>query len=126
MKLIRGIEFCAGSREERLPDFAPDFPYIASRAEMDFYPERFVPWHWHSAVELFYMESGSLEYSTPQGKAVFPQGSGGPAAWAAAVISASCSGRRWAALLPSTAADGRILLKMGRIGASLPGCIALK
>lgn len=77
MKLIRGIEFCAGSREERLPDFAPDFPYIASRAEMDFYPERFVPWHWHSAVELFYMESGSLEYSTPQGKAVFPQGSGG-------------------------------------------------
>ena len=44
---------------------------------MDFYPERFVPWHWHSAVELFYMESGSLEYSTPQGKAVFPQGSGG-------------------------------------------------
>ena len=77
MKLIRGIEFCAGSREERLPDFAPDFPYIASRVEMDFYPERFVPWHWHSAVELFYMESGSLEYSTPQGKAVFPQGSGG-------------------------------------------------
>ena len=53
MKLIRGIEFCAGSREERLPDFAPDFPYIASRVEMDFYPERFVPWHWHSAVELF-------------------------------------------------------------------------
>ena len=97
MKLIRGIEFCAGSREERLPDFDPDFPYIASRVEMDFYPERFVPWHWHSAVELFYMESGSLEYSTPQGKAVFPQGSGGPAAWAAAVISASCSGRRWAA-----------------------------
>ena len=77
MKLIRGIEFCAGSREERLPDFAPDFPYIASRVEMDFYPERFVPWHWHSAVEIFYMESGSLEYSTPQGKAVFPQGSGG-------------------------------------------------
>lgn len=65
MKLIRGIEFCAGSREERLPDFDPDFPYIASRAEMDFYPERFVPWHWHRAVELFYMESGSLEYSTP-------------------------------------------------------------
>lgn len=126
MKLIRGIEFCAGSREERLPDFAPDFPYIASRAEMDFYPERFVPWHWHSAVEVFYMESGSLEYSTPQGKAVFPQGSGGPAAWAAAVISASCSGRRWAAPPPSTAADGRVLLKMGRIGASLPGCIALK
>ena len=75
MKLIRGIEFCAGSREERLPDFAPDFPYIASRVEMDFYPERFVPWHWHSAVELFYMESGSLEYSPP-GEGRVPPGVG--------------------------------------------------
>lgn len=62
MKLIRGIEFCAGSREERLPDFAPDFPYIASRVEMDFYPERFVPWHWHSAVELFYAELAASAY----------------------------------------------------------------
>ena len=77
MKLIRGIEFCAGSREERLPDFAPDFPYIASRVEMDFYPERFVPWHWHSAVELFYMESGSLEYSPPRGRPCSPRGRAG-------------------------------------------------
>ena len=30
MKRIRGIEFHAGSREELLPGFAPDFPYIAS------------------------------------------------------------------------------------------------
>ena len=77
MKQVRGIEFHAGSREERLPDFAPDFPYIASRAELDCYPERLVPWHWHRAVELFYMESGALEYNTPQGKALFPAGSGG-------------------------------------------------
>lgn len=77
MKLIRGIEFCAGSREERLPDFDPDFPYIASRVEMDFYPERFVPWHWHSAVELFYMESGSLEYSPPRGRPCSPRGRSG-------------------------------------------------
>lgn len=77
MKQVRGIEFHAGSREERLPDFAPDFPYIASRAELDCYPERLVPWHWHRAVELFYMESGALEYSTPQGTALFPAGSGG-------------------------------------------------
>ena len=77
MKRIRGIEFHAGSREELLPGFAPDFPYIASWVEIDRYPKRFVPWHWHSAVELFYMENGELEYSTPQGKMVFPQGSGG-------------------------------------------------
>ena len=77
MQKIRQIEFEAGSREERLPGFAPDFPYIATRAELDRYAERFVPWHWHRAVELFYMESGSLEYETPAGRMVFPKGSGG-------------------------------------------------
>lgn len=77
MRPIHDIEFFAGSREERLPGFAPDFPYIASWVEIDRYPGRVVPWHWHSAVEIFYMEKGSLEYSTPQGSVVFPQGSGG-------------------------------------------------
>ena len=76
MKLIRGIEFCAGSREERLPDFAPDLPYIASRAEMDFYPERFVPWHWHSAVEVLYMESGSFIYGKREPGVQHPPGEG--------------------------------------------------
>lgn len=38
---------------------------------------RFVPWHWHKAIELFYMESGEMEYYTPKGHFVFPAGSGG-------------------------------------------------
>ena len=61
MKDITNIEFRSGSKEERLPGFAPDFPYIASRAELDKYIGRFVPWHWHKTVELFYVESGVLE-----------------------------------------------------------------
>ena len=77
MKNIQSIEFHSGSKEELLPDFADDFPYIASRSEIDKYIEGFVPWHWHRAVELFYMESGSLEYYTPRGKIIFPAGSGG-------------------------------------------------
>lgn len=77
MKNIHNIEFHTGSKEEVLPGFSDDFPYIASRAELDRYPERFVPWHWHKTVELFYMESGSLEYHTPRGKILFPAGSGG-------------------------------------------------
>ena len=77
MKDITNIEFRSGSKEERLPGFAPDFPYIASRAELDKYIGRFVPWHWHKTVELFYVESGVLEYNTPKGKTVFPAGSGG-------------------------------------------------
>lgn len=77
MKNIHSIEFYTGSKEELLPDFASDYPYIASRAELDKYIGRYVPWHWHKTVELFYMESGSLEYNTPRGKLLFPAGSGG-------------------------------------------------
>lgn len=77
MKNVQEIEFYAGSREELFSDFSADFPYIASRAELDKYIGRFVPWHWHRAVELFYMESGTLEYYTPRGKILFPAGSGG-------------------------------------------------
>lgn len=77
MKDIRSIEFYSGSREELLPGFASDFPYIASRAELDKYIGCYVPWHWHRTVELFYMESGCLEYNTPGGKMLFPAGSGG-------------------------------------------------
>ncbi len=77
MNNISELRFSAGSKEELLPDFSTDFPYIASCAELDKYTGRFVPWHWHKAVELFYMKSGTLEYYTPKGKMVFPAGSGG-------------------------------------------------
>ena len=60
MRNVRSVELYTGSREEKLPDFSPDFPYLASRAELDYYGTSFVPWHWHRAVELFYMESGEL------------------------------------------------------------------
>ncbi len=77
MKTVQKIEFHTGSKEERLPGFTDEFPYIATRVELDKYTGRFVPWHWHRAVEIFYMESGSLEYHTPHGKIAFPAGSGG-------------------------------------------------
>ena len=77
MKNIQSILFREDSKEELLPGFTEKFPYIASRAELDKYINKTVPWHWHRMVELFYMESGTLEYNTPRGKAVFPAGSGG-------------------------------------------------
>lgn len=77
MKTIRTISFHSDSREELLPDFAGNFPYLSSRAEIDKHPGRVVPWHWHSAIELFYMENGTLEYSTPGERISFPPGSGG-------------------------------------------------
>ena len=77
MKDIRNILFHAGSKEEFLPGFSTEFPYIATRVFIDHYIGRFVPWHWHKAVEIFYMESGTLEYCTSKEKWVFPAGSGG-------------------------------------------------
>lgn len=77
MQNIQGIKLISETKEELLPGFSSDFPYIASCAELDKYANSFVPWHWHNAVELFYMEKGSLEYETPSGKVVFPEGSGG-------------------------------------------------
>lgn len=77
MKDIQNLIFKENSYEELLPDFLSDFPYIASRAHLDHYIGATVPWHWHKAVELFYVESGCLEYTTPLGKWRFPQGTGG-------------------------------------------------
>lgn len=77
MRNVQGVEFHVGSREEFFPEFAADFPYIASRAELDKYAGGLAPWHWHRPVELFYMESGLLEYETLGGRVLFPAGSGG-------------------------------------------------
>ena len=77
MKNVHSIKFRNGSKEELLPGLTPDFPYIASFVELDKHAGRFVPWHWHKEVELFYITNGVLEYYTPNKKIVFPAGSGG-------------------------------------------------
>ena len=77
MKNIRDIRLNEINREELLPGFEEDFPYIATCAELDKYVLPVVPWHWHKTIELFYMKSGCLEYTTPHGKWTIPAGSGG-------------------------------------------------
>lgn len=76
MRNIQNIEFHTGNREELLPNYSDDFPYTASRVALDKYAGRSVPWHWHKAIEIFYIESGILECYTPNGKMSFPTGSG--------------------------------------------------
>lgn len=58
------IELHRGGREEAFPETAEDWPYIAERAEFARYPGNSIPWHWHSEVELFYMEQGAIDYRT--------------------------------------------------------------
>lgn len=68
-----------GGREELFPDMPADWPYLFDRAELDRYPDRSCTWHWHREVELFYVESGSLEHRTRaiSERTVFPAGSAG-------------------------------------------------
>ena len=56
MKNIKKIELLQ-NKEEILPGFSSDFPYISSRAEIDKYDGRFVPWHWHKPIELFILKA---------------------------------------------------------------------
>lgn len=76
MRQVQGVEFKEGSQEELLPGFGAAFPYIATCAQMDQYREPMAPWHWHRTVELFYMRSGTLEYTTPGGNRCFLKGPG--------------------------------------------------
>lgn len=77
MKKIHHIEFKNDQKEELLPGYSPDFPYIASLVDTDQSAGGLIPWHWHREVELFYIVHGVLEYFTPKGSVQFPAGSGG-------------------------------------------------
>ena len=48
-----------------------------SFVNFNYSPMPFVPWHWHNAIEIFYVESGCFEYSTIHGNKTFQAGSGG-------------------------------------------------
>lgn len=73
MKLVSSVEFKPGTNEELLPDFEEAFPCIQS--QVVFGEGYQAPWHWHKAVELFYLEAGTLEYVTPNAGDVFTAGS---------------------------------------------------
>ena len=70
------VELKQNTNEEILPNFHQDFLYTATRAHLTSQCKN-APWHWHKAVELFYIESGALEYHTPAGKIVLTEGCGG-------------------------------------------------
>ena len=76
MRIITGIQFMSGSNEERLPDFSADFPCITTCAVLDQRTRPAVPWHWHKALELVFIQSGSLIYETPGGRIRLDAGCG--------------------------------------------------
>lgn len=77
MKDVTKIDLWGNSREEHLPGFDTGFPCVTTRALLDEYVQPVVPWHWHNAVELFYVQSGNVQYQTPRELVTFYSGSGG-------------------------------------------------
>lgn len=75
MRQVFGVAFKYGSREELLPELDEAFPCVTTC--YGFEKGGGAPWHWHQAVELFYVERGTLAYATPQGRALFLEGWGG-------------------------------------------------
>ena len=75
MQKVGKLEFKVGTKEELLSGFDAGFPCISSLYAI---PQgNAAPWHWHPAVELFYIEQGCLEYVTPSRRQLFRTGSGG-------------------------------------------------
>ena len=63
--------------EERVHWITPEFPYMANLCDMGAFLDSTCPWHWHGEVELFYIQSGTLEYHLPSGCRLFQAGEGG-------------------------------------------------
>lgn len=77
MLQVSNTRFLNENREEFLPGYTSEYPYIQTRAHLDRSQDGSSPWHWHGALELFYVESGLIEYNTPAGQQLFPAGTGG-------------------------------------------------
>lgn len=75
VNLVSSVELKPGTNEELLPNFEEKFPCI--RSHVVFGKGYQAPWHWHKAVELFYIQKGTLEYITPSQSHVFPAGTVG-------------------------------------------------
>lgn len=77
MRSADHITLLRGGHEEYIEEISDAWPYVLEKAELDRYPHRSCPWHWHQEVELFYVQSGSLEYRTLRGSTSFGTGSAG-------------------------------------------------
>ncbi len=62
------------TQEEVVPSVEASFPYRTDRSDLNSYPGRLCPWHWHNDVEIFFVEKGALTYRVPGRDRVFHEG----------------------------------------------------
>lgn len=77
MRSADHITLLRGGHEEHVEEITDAWPHVLEYVELDRYPQRSCPWHWHQEVELFFVRSGSLEYQTLRGRTSFGAGSAG-------------------------------------------------
>ena len=53
-------------RREIFPVEMAGFPCICRRSELRKHRRRTIPWHWHNAFEITYVDEGALVYRTPE------------------------------------------------------------
>lgn len=62
------------NKEEVLPGYTEEFPYVCMFRCMDECIGRKIAWHWHSALEIDYVEEGEVEYKAPDSSVVLHKG----------------------------------------------------
>lgn len=61
-------------KEEILPGYSEEFPYVCMFRRMDECIGRKIAWHWHSALEIDYVEEGEIEYRMPDCSVILHKG----------------------------------------------------
>ncbi len=62
------------NKEEILPGYTEEFPYVCMFRRMDECIGRKIAWHWHSALEIDYVEEGEIEYKMPDSSVTLHKG----------------------------------------------------
>lgn len=73
MKDSSSLDYIKGSNEEFLP-LDSDFPYICQKVFLNEHPQGYIPWHFHEAMELFYVEKGAMIYQSSNCQITFNEG----------------------------------------------------
>ncbi len=61
------------SREVFPGDFS-ELYHICNYTDVNSYPNGYIPWHWHDAFEVDYVEKGTMEVRTPEERVTLEQG----------------------------------------------------
>ena len=62
--------------EERVPNAGTAFPFAAHYVDLDHWPSRAVPWHWHRELEFLLLLRGKMEVSTARRRYILSEGEG--------------------------------------------------